>query len=151
MVSETTLTVVQAWCDAAWEMVWGKLWYPGTKLFYDYIPNTGDIIADLPTLEEIAHSIPNPNGWQTGMEDAMLNAGNMMECLISRWKLLGDEESQRRAKEVFAGMCNCADQGRSPGFLPRSLSPIDGKSHFINSSRDQYTHFILGAWLYFNS
>lgn len=62
MVLETTLTVVQAWCDAAWEMVWGKLWYPGTKLFYDYIPNTGDIIADLPTLEEIAHSIPNPRG-----------------------------------------------------------------------------------------
>jgi hypothetical protein len=37
------------------------------------------------------------------------------------------------------------------GFVARNVCPEDAKSTYINSSRDQVTHFVHGLWQYFHS
>lgn len=124
-----------------------------TNLFYDYlVHNAADpLISHLPTPYEISCLIPNACGWGTGMEDSMLSAGTMMEAVLAEYTVTGDPALPDFAAKIADGMAHCAEAAKRDGFLPRSVSPVDGVSHYINSSRDQYTHFILGALLYLRS
>ncbi len=110
---------------------------PETCLFYDY--RTAEGLGHLPALEEIALQFPNPCGWGTGMEDSMLHAGAMLDALAAK----GDRE---RAEWVLEGIRRCTTVHGVPGFAVRSLSPSDGKSCYSNSSRDQFTLAVFGAW-----
>jgi len=40
---------------------------------------------------------------------------------------------------------------KASGFLPRSVSIEDRQSHYIESSRDQYTHYCRGIWRFYHS
>lgn len=122
-------------------------------MFYDYL--VGDrpdaAVWHLPKPELIREQIPNPCGHGTGMEDSMLSAGTMMDTVIARYRAQDDPSMRAAAADIYRGMELCATVSPKKGYLPRSVSPVDGRSHYGNSSRDQYTHWWYGAYrLYFS-
>ncbi len=138
----------------AWDFVFKYLYYDKTGLIYDARMTCNaenGMIVDLPTPGEIADEMPNPCGWGSGMEDSVLNNSSMLEAVILRYEATGEAEMRTLAKNLFRGLLLCADAAESEGFLARSVSPVDGKSHFKNSSRDQYTHWVYAAWKYYHS
>jgi hypothetical protein len=148
-----TLNSEELTMDTAWKYIWSKLFYPKTNLFYDCLTDhpTDPLCGYLPTPEEIAHNFPNACSWNTGMEDSMLNAGPALLMIIDRWEVTRDESLRELAAKVFSGMKHCATISGLRGFLARSVSPVDGKSFYWNSSRDQYTLFIYSAWKFYYS
>ena len=134
-----------------WRMMFEKLYSEKTNLFYDFFVEGLSFEEFLPEPELINKQIPNPCGWCTGMEDGMINGGIMLESAIEAYGFYGNEEYFLKAKDIFKGMKKCATVSESSGFLARCLSPIDGKSHYIESSRDQYTHWIFATVKYFFS
>jgi hypothetical protein len=133
--------------NTAWTYIWTKLFHPGTNLFYDCLTDhpRDPLCGHLPTPEEIAHNFPNACGWNTGMEDSMLNGAPVLSMLVDRWEATHDESLRESAAKVFAGMKHCATVSGVRGFLARSVSPVDGTSFYWNSSRDQYTLFVYAA------
>lgn len=125
--------------------LWGKLYSLETGLFYDRIQPGNDPFSDLPDLSEIANQFPNPGGWGTGMEDSSINAGHMLECLALEHLLYGTEIF-RKAKNVLRGIRLCESVHGKNGFLVRSVSHRDGRSCYINSSRDQLTMIAAGMY-----
>ena len=128
----------------AWDFVFDKLYCEKTKLIYEYRTDESESGAfnHLPTKEEILSHYPNPCGWFTGMEDANINGGIMLEAIIHRYSVTKDESLRRYANDLYEGMMLNATLSKSEGFLIRSRLPEDGITHYINSSRDQYTHWI---------
>ncbi len=139
--------------DNIWKLIVEQLFYRPTRMIYDFAigKEAEDVISFLPTLEEMARCWPNPSGWSTGMEDCMISGGVMLEAVIYRYQATGDESLRLLAQELFAGLSACAHASEMEGYLPRGISPIDGKAHYPNSSRDQYTHWIYAARLYAQS
>ncbi len=133
--------------------VWQYLYDARMHLIYDGRTSyeADGHIADLPTPEEINSLEPNPCGWGTGMEDSMIHGGMMLSILVNKYKLTKDEHYREKARNIYLGIKLCANISGVPGFLARSVSPIDGKSHYINSSRDQYTLAVVGLCDYFDS
>lgn len=113
------------------------LFVPETGQFYDYL-SEGEL-AHLPYPAEIAAGFPNPCGWGTGMEDAMLHAGSMIEVYCR-------QKDSLRAERVLAGVRRAVTVHGVPGFVARAVSPRDGRSCYANSSRDQFTLAVFGAW-----
>ncbi|MGN1250236.1 MAG: hypothetical protein ACI4XW_09150 [Candidatus Spyradocola sp.] len=131
----------------AWIYIYQALWSPVTQQFYDFHPQgvpLGDL-SFLPSPAHIAAQTPNPNGWSTGMEDSMLNGGLMASACAALWLRTRYDLVRSTAHSVLEGMLRCAEASPREGFLPRSLSPADGRSHYSNTSRDQYTNFVWGA------
>ncbi len=129
----------------AWEYIQDRLFYPPTRLLYDRPVNTLD---HFPTPNECAANDPNPCGYGTGMEDCMISGATMLEtCLLQP----ATKDSAAFAHQLADGLLRCAESAKSAGFLPRGLTPVDGKSHYIDSSRDQYTMFLYAMHLYQNS
>ena len=137
----------------AWKTAFEKLYSEKTKMFYDLVATDkpDGNISNLPSLEEIKNQIPNPSGWATGMEDCVLNGGIMIEALIALYEKTKDKDILPVLHEVFEGFLTCATVSDQEGFLARGVSPIDGKSHYINSSRDQYTHWVWMSFLFYKS
>lgn len=140
--------------ERTWQFVWEKLFDERTGMFYNHLVGDGPDAATkyLPDPEIIRLLIPNPAGYGTGMEDCMLNAGIMMDAVISRYEATGDESMRSFAAKVYRGMELGATVSHQKGFLPRGVSPADCRSHYIDTSRDQYTNWFYGAWrFYFSS
>jgi len=139
--------------EQAWDVSWRRFYHPGTKLFYDYLSSyePGRELAHLPTAAEVARQHPNPYGYGTGMEDCMISAGVMLQMIVDRYAVTGEEMLRERAESVFQGIRLCATAHGVPGFLARGVCPEDLKSTYIATSRDQYTHAVHGLWLYFHS
>lgn len=136
---------------AAWDWIWEKLYSSETDLFYDYLSAEGEFMKNLPTPEEIRLCIPNPCGWGTGMEDSVLNGTVMLDTCLALYRKEQLPVYAEQAHRIFAGLRKCAETGIDDGFLARSISPLDGKSYYIESSRDQYTHWVFFAWRYSQS
>ena len=135
--------------DVAWEIVFGRFFCPDTELFYEFVVDEeNNAWHHLPSVQDIKSSIPNPCGWGTGMEDAVLNGGTLLDTLVSAFALTGDGRIKAYADSVFRGLLRCA---REDGFIARSISPFDKESYYIESSRDQYTHWIYGALRFYDS
>ncbi len=130
-----------------WNHLWNSFFIPETSLFYDYLSSRDfeHRFDHLPYPDEIAASFPNACGWGAGMEDCMLNAGSLMDILALRKKASG-ENNLEQAVRILRGIYNCTVQHENPGFIVRGISPRDGKSCYPNSSRDQFTLAIYGAW-----
>ena len=122
--------------ERAWAWIWERFFCEETELFYDYLVSDRPDAAvfHLPSPEEIALQVPNACGWGTGMEDSMLSAGSMLDAVVARHAVTGEESMREAAAKIFRGMMRCAGAG------------TDGVSHYIESSRDQYTHWVYGAW-----
>ena len=139
--------------DKAWNFVFDKLVHPNTNQIYDYRSSEdGDgAFRHLPTPEEMAKCIPNPCGWYTGMEDADINGGIMLDATIERIEVTGDKSLMKYIDILYDGLMLNTRVSEQKGFLARTVHPSDRKSHYMNSSRDQYTHWIFGMCHYYDS
>ncbi len=127
--------------EAAWNFLTGELFSAETGLIYDYLSSRerDARFRCLPSPEEIAAAFPNPCGWSTGMEDCALNGGFMIDVLRLRGEL-GSEFAAR----AMRGLIRLGTVHGKCGFVARGLSPVDGRSCYGNSSRDQFTLAVYG-------
>jgi hypothetical protein len=145
--------VLTARMEQAWEVMWGRFYLPKVQTFGDYLssyqPNHEQ--DHLPSAAEVKRQYPNPCGYSTGMEDGAILGGAVLSLLCDRYAVTGDDSLRARAAEVFAGLRRCATVHGVRGFVARNVCPEDGMSVYINSSRDQVTHFVHGLWRYYHS
>jgi hypothetical protein len=139
--------------DQAWQVAWNRFFQKDVQTFMDYLGSyeKGKELSHLPTAEEVGRQYPNPCGYSTGMEDGMILGGAMLSLICDRFAVTGQESLRDSAEQVFGGMRRCATVHGVPGFIARNVCPEDRKSIYINSSRDQYTHFVHGLWKYYHS
>ncbi|MCQ2389124.1 MAG: hypothetical protein MJ138_05375 [Kiritimatiellae bacterium] len=132
--------------ECAWRRLFEKFRSPKTGLLYEHLPDEtpGAIERFLPTPEEVARNEPIATGWNTGMEDGVLNGCPLVLAAMLR-------KDAKALELLVPGILRCATISPVPGFLARSILPADGKSHYANSSRDQYTLFVYTMWRYANS
>lgn len=139
--------------NLAQKITWERFYHPKTHLFYDYLssydPSKG--LSHLPKPEEVLEQYPNNCGYDTGMEDSMISAGVLLDMILDQYEVTNNNKLRKDAYKVFKGIKLCATVHGVPGFLARSVCVVDGKSIYINSSRDQYTHAVFGLWRYYNS
>ena len=111
----------------------------------------GDILTDhLPSVDEINRQIPNACGWGTGMEDSVLSAGSVIDAVVARYNVTKDQNLKPLADKIFDGMMRCVIDLKD-GFICRSVSPVDGKAFYYDTSRDQFTHWVYGGLRLYNS
>ena len=134
---------------AAFEYVKNKLFSEKTYLIYDHVIKERE--DELPTIREILAEFPDPCGYSTGMEDGMINGGTMLDACLIKYECQKDADAAEFARKIAKGMLNCAFSAKSEGFLPRAVSLEDGKTHYPDSSRDQYTMFAFGLHRYLMS
>lgn len=139
--------------DTAWDVVWKRFYIREVQTFGDYLSSyeAGKEQAHLPKAEEVKRQYPNPCGYSTGMEDGAILGGAMLSVLCDRFAVTHDEALRRQAADVFGGLRRCATVHQVRGFVARNVCPEDQTSVYINSSRDQYTHFVHGLWQYYKS
>ncbi len=132
-----------------WNTAFERFWCPETSLFYEFVTDeTSKAWDNLPTALEIKNNYPNPCGWGTGMEDSVMNGTVAIDALLS----CGVTENIKKLVHFLAdGVLKCSEVSESEGFVARSISPYDNKSHYIESSRDQYTHFVYSLTRYYFS
>ena len=153
VVALGAVTLFAGWEDEAWRFARTTVYCPKTKLVYDYRVGTGEnaLVGCLPTPKEIRANFPVVTGWSTGMEDSVLSGTTLLLAAMARYDRLGEPETLDFLHDLFDGLCHCCEYAKVPGFLARSICPADGRSHYINSSRDQYTLFVYTMWRYANS
>ena len=139
--------------EQGWDIVWSRFYLPKVQTFGDYLSSyeKGKEQAHLPTAEEVKRQFPNPCGYSTGMEDGAILGGAMLSVLCDRFAVTKDEVLREKAANVFAGLKSCVTVHGVQGFVARNVCTEDAKSTYINSSRDQVTHFVYGLWQYFHS
>lgn len=127
----------------AWDYIVNNVYNPDTKLIYDH-KHARDL-SHFPTTEEVNRSYPNSCGYSVGMEDGMINGGTMIDACLCRYEKYGDRDVLNLAHDLLSGMLNCVECARTEGFVPRGVTPYDGKTCYVDSSRDQYTMFAFGV------
>jgi hypothetical protein len=139
--------------EEAWRASWERFYDGQTHLFYDYVCSYDpkNRLAALPTPEEIRRQFPNRNGWGTGMEDCAISGGAMLSMICDRFEATRDVTLRQPAEKVFAGMVLLGTLSPSKGFVIRGVCPADQRSHYCESSRDQYTWYAYGLWRYYHS
>ena len=139
--------------NKAWEVTWERFYHPKTNQFYDYLISyeKGKELSYLPTAEEISRLYPNDCGYGTGMEDCMISAGVMLSMIVDKYDVTENDDLREYAHNVFKGIKLSATAHNIHGFLARGVCVEDGKSTYICSSRDQYTHAVHGLWRYYHS
>lgn len=139
--------------EVMWKVAWNRFFREKTNLFYDYLSSyePGAELGHLPTAAEVQRLYPSLGGQGSGMEDSMILAGVVLSGLVDMHCVTRAEHLPDDARKVFKGIELCATAHGSPGFLARSVCLEDGKSTFVSTSRDQYTHAIHGMWKYYHS
>ena len=142
--------------EAKIEELWSgskKIYYsPKTNLFYTRpvvkVPPPEDMKKLLPLKKS---GVPNWHGGGSGTEDCSMLGGIMLAGLCEKYKVTKDAETISRAQALFQGLKLNATVHGDKGFVARGVSPVDAKTIYPGTSRDQYTHLIHGMWRYFNS
>jgi len=129
----------------AWETVWSRFYDPKTSQFFTTEPSR------LPSAERIKRLDPNDCGYGTGMDDCPLFGGILLVAICDQYDVTHDDSLKTDALSVFRGLRLCATAHGVPGFVARGVCPEDGKSIYITSSRDQYTHLVHGFRRYYHS
>ncbi len=139
--------------EQAWKVTWSRFYLPKVQTFGDYLSSyeEGKEQAHLPIAEEVKRQYPNPCGYSTGMEDGAILGGAMLSVLCDRFAVTGEESLREQAASVFEGLRRCVTVHGVRGFVARNVCPEDGKSVYINSSRDQVTQVVHGLWQYYHS
>lgn len=152
-MSVSSAATLESQVQQAWDVLWSRFYLKKVHTFGDYLSSyePGKEQAHLPTADEVRRQYPNPCGYSTGMEDGMILNGAMLSILADRHAVTQEEAMRAQAAEVFSGMKLCATVHGVPGFVARNVCPEDGRSVYINSSRDQITHFVHGLWKYHHS
>ena len=129
--------------DTAWQYIWDNTYNPQTQLIYDHKHAVNP--EYFPVTEEVNASYPNSCGYGVGMEDGMINGGTMIDACLCRYEKFSDKDALECAHKLLGGMLNCVFNARTEGFVPRAVTPYDGKTSYVDSSRDQYTMFVFGV------
>jgi len=129
----------------AWKTIWSRFHHPPTNQFFTKEPSR------LPNAERVKRLDPNECGYGTGMDDGPLFGGILLVAICDRYDVTHDASLKPAALSVFKGLELCATVHGVPGFVARGVCPEDGKSIYITSSRDQYTHLAHGLWRYYHS
>ncbi len=143
---------------SAFDYVESRLFIPVTSMLCDFAgsfspefsENHPDYAA-LPTAADCHHAYPNPAGYATGIEDGTLAGGTMLDGTVTLYEKTQDTRTAHLARSLAEGLLRCAESAQSEGFIPRGLCPEDGVSHYIDTSRDQYTLFAFGLHRYLSS
>ncbi len=135
-IAESSLTFIQ-----------DKLFAPETLMILNCIPDTGSA----PTPDDCKNSYPNPAGYDTEIEDCTLAGGTLLDACISLYNITNNNGIKSFAQKLAEGLLCCAEAAASEGFIPRGICRADKKSHYIDSSRDQYTLFVFSLWRYYTS
>ncbi len=145
-MQQRNISVLEHQIQAGWDFVMNKLYHPGTHMIYDYLTKeTAEASEeDYPTPEDIEASSPNPCGWGTGMEDSTLNISSMIDAMIARYSLTKEAEIKDQLQLLYEGLIKNGTAAE-PGFIARSVCASDGKSVYMDSSRDQYTNWTYAA------
>ncbi len=143
------MTKLYSMLSSALDYVRTELFLPTTSMLCDF-RHKSDLSA-LPMPDECARNFPNPAGYATGIEDCTLAGGSMLDGCVSFYERTGDARAAELAERLCEGLLRCAESAADPGFVPRGLCPADGTSHYMDSSRDQYTLFAFGLHRYRNS
>ena len=123
-----------------------------TCLIYDFrINKYRNAWYHLPNPDDINRDYPNPCGWGTGMEDGVLSGGTALDALIADYNVTENQNLKEIADKLFKGLMLCADCGKTKGFIARAVSPKDKTSHYTDTSRDQYTHWVYSAVRFYDS
>ena len=132
--------------QSGWDFVMNKLYHPKTNMIYDYLTKETALASseDYPSPEEIEASSPNPCGWGTGMEDTTLNLGSMIDSMIARYSLTKEPEVKAQLQLLYEGLVKNGTAAE-PGFVARCICAWDGKSVYMDSSKDQYTNWVYAA------
>ncbi|MBQ9975481.1 MAG: hypothetical protein IJP16_03150 [Clostridia bacterium] len=147
------MTLAEKNIQKGWDFIFDKLYYPKTHMIYDFLykDSIEESVDFYPNAEEIKNSFPNPCGWGTGMEDSTLNLCTMLETIENRYKATEDEEMKKYFDMMLEGLMITGTVSGSPGFIARCVSPCDGKSVYMDTSRDQYTHWVFAGHIIHNS
>lgn len=129
----------------AWDTVWSRFHDPATHQFFTVEPSR------LPSAEQVKRLDPNDCGYGTGMDDGPLFGGILLVAICDRYDVTHDDRLKADALSVFRGLEFCATAHGVPGFVARGVCLEDGKSIYITSSRDQYTHLVHAFWRYYHS
>lgn len=133
------------WIKQLHQRITNDFYLPETQLFYDHYSDKDQSgQGHLPDASEIMREYPNPCGWGTGMEDCALHAGSMIDSLC----IMGDFAA---ASQALHGLLRLVTAHGHNGFVARGLSPLAPNKCYPNSSRDQFTLAVSGAWTIFRS
>ena len=135
--------------DAAWHHIQDKCICRKTGIICDHIHANDP--RHFPTPQEVRESYPNACGYGVGMEDGMINGGTMVDACLMKYSKTSDKNAADLAKLLVNGMLDAVFAAGDEGHVPRGIIPSDGKSCYVNSSRDQYTMFIFGMHRYYGS
>jgi hypothetical protein len=98
----------------------------------------------------VAASKPSTGGWGTALENCALDGGSYLGGLVDRFSVTRQPGHAEEARKVFCGLKLIADAADRKGCIPRGVMP-DRKTHYPESSVDQYTKYAYGLWRYFHS
>lgn len=131
------------------DLMWKHYVDPGTRQVYTYLdPQT--LRPRLPSPEDVAAKKPNAGGWGTAIENCSLDGGVYLGALVDRYAVTGKAEDAEEARRIAHGLLLIAKSARRAGCIPRGVLP-DGKTHYPESSVDQYTMYVYGLWRYYRS
>jgi len=108
-------------------------------------------LDQLPSARDVIDLYPNPVGYGTGMDDCPLFEGTLLVAIVELDRMTHAECLRAEACEAYRGLKLCAVAHGIPGFVARGVSVEDGRSVYITSSRDQYTHYVDALWQYYHS
>ncbi|MDO4584133.1 MAG: metallophosphoesterase [Planctomycetia bacterium] len=103
------------------------------------------------TVEQIQELNPNPVGYGSALADCALCMGTVLVGYVQWYEATGDETIRPLAYDAYVGLRMLGSAHGVRGYVTRGLSAEDGKSTYITSSRDQYTHYVEGLWEYYRS
>lgn len=152
-MNNTVTALAEKNIQKGWDFIFNKLYYQKTHMIYDFLykDSIEESVDFYPTAEEIKKSIPNPCGWGTGMEDSTLNLCTMLEAIESRHKVTHEIKLKEYFDMIFDGLMITGNVSGSPGFIARCVAPCDEKSVYMDTSRDQYTHWVFAGHIIQNS
>lgn len=131
------------------EALFTRFYDERTYLIYDWADPDRD--ASLPRSDEVAAEIPNAAGWLTGFEDCCISGSAELMGLLSAHEKTGDALAAERVQKLWLGLRTLGTVSATPGFVCRGVLTADGKSHYPNSSADQYTLFASALYWFCKS
>ena len=75
----------------------------------------------------------------------------MLDAVLYRYQATKDLAMKKYADDLYEGLMQNTRVSEQKGFLARGRLPEDGVTHYINSSRDQYTHWIFAMLHFYHS
>jgi len=131
------------------QRIWQEFVCPETFQIYTYLAPKA-FRPLLPSYADIAANKPNAAGWGTAIENCALDGGVYLGALVDRYAMTARPEHAREARKIYSGLRLIHSVAERRGCIMRGVMP-DRKTHYGESSVDQYTMYVYGLWRFFHS